>query len=72
MFKYGNPIILEGSGRIKTDAVNEQNIERVLGRFEEWTSGRGQSDRFSYAVNAVQEQRSLVAFPAAGFAVLRG
>jgi len=26
MFKYGNPIILEGSGRIKTDPLNESRI----------------------------------------------
>ena len=70
MFKYGNPILLEGSGRIKTDSLNEQRIETVLSRFEEWVSSRGQMDRFSYSINSGQLQRSLVAFPAAGFAVL--
>jgi len=26
MFKHGNPIILEGAGRIKTDPLNEKRI----------------------------------------------
>ena len=26
MFPQGNPIILEGAGRIKTDPINEQRI----------------------------------------------
>ena len=54
MFKYGNPIINEGSGRIKTDALNEKRIETVLSRFEEWTSAHGQMDRFKYSINATQ------------------
>jgi hypothetical protein len=70
MFKYGNPLILEGSGRIKTDPLNENRIELVLGRFEEWARGQGQLDRFNYTVNKEQSTRSLIAFPAAGFAVL--
>jgi hypothetical protein len=52
MFKYGNPLILEGAGRIKTDSVNEQRIEQVLSRFEEWTRTHGGSDRFTYTINA--------------------
>lgn len=70
MFRYGNPIINEGAGRIKTDSVNEKRIEMVLSRFEEWTATHGGSDQFKYAVNLSQQQRSLVAFPAAGLAVL--
>lgn len=70
MFKYGNPIILEGSGRIKTDAVNEKRIETALARFEEWTAVQGKTNKFQYSVSLTQEQRSLVAFPAAGLAVL--
>ena len=70
MFKYGNPIIKEGSGRIKTDPLNEQRIETVLSRFEEWTKAKGQLDRFTYSINAAEVGRSLVAFPVAGFAVL--
>jgi hypothetical protein len=70
MFKYGNPIILEGSGRIKTDPLNEKRIETVLARFEEWVASHGGSDKLKYAVSKAQEERSLVAFPAAGFAVL--
>ena len=70
MFKYGNPIIKEGAGRIKTDALNEQRIETVLSRFEEWAKAKGQIDRFTYTINATEANRSLLAFPAAGLAVL--
>lgn len=70
MFKYGNPIINEASGRIKTDPINEKRIETVLSRYEEWAGARGQMDKFKYSINLSQEQRSLVAFPAAGLAVL--
>lgn len=70
MFKYGNPIILEGSGRIKTDPLNESRIEQVLGRFEEWARANGQVDKLSYAVTKEQVGKSLIAFPAAGFAVV--
>lgn len=70
MFKYGNPIILEGSGRIKTDPVNEKRIELVLSRFEEWAKKNSQLEKFSYAINKTEGNRSLIAFPAAGFAVL--
>ncbi len=69
MFKYGNPIILEGSGRIKTDALNESRIEQVLGRFEQWAGAQGQLEKFSYSVTKDQVSKSLIAFPAAGFAV---
>lgn len=72
MFKYGNPIILDGSGRIKTDHLNEQRIELVLSRFEEWASAKGQLDKFKYAINKTESDRSLIAFPAAGFAVNLG
>jgi len=34
MFWYGNPLVNQGAGRIKTDSVNEQRIELVLNRFE--------------------------------------
>lgn len=70
MFRYGNPIIKDGSGRIKTDPLNEQRIEAVLSRFEEWASAKGQMEKFTYAINATEASRSLIAFPAAGFAVL--
>ena len=70
MFKYGNPLILEGSGRIKTDPLNEKRIEQVLSRFEEWAHNKGGLKHFEYAINAAEQKRSLVAFPAAGFAVL--
>ena len=70
MFKYGNPIILEGSGRIKTDPLNEKRIEQVLSRFEEWARNNGSLKQFQYAISETQQKRSLVAFPAAGFAVL--
>jgi hypothetical protein len=36
MFSYGNPIILEKAGRIKTDSLNEERIDTVISRFEEW------------------------------------
>lgn len=36
MFWYGNPLLTQGAGRIKTDSVNEERIEAVLGRFEKW------------------------------------
>jgi hypothetical protein len=51
MFPYGNPIILEGSGRIKTDCLNERRIELVLSRFEEWARTKNESDKLTYAVN---------------------
>lgn len=69
MFKFGNPIVLDGSGRIKTDSINEQRIELVLSRFDEWAKTNGKADKFSYAITKEQSNRSLVAFPAAGFAV---
>lgn len=69
MFKFGNPIVLDGSGRIKTDSINEQRIELVLSRFDEWAKTNGKADNFSYAITKEQSNRSLVAFPAAGFAV---
>lgn len=70
MFAYGNPIILEGSGRIKTDPVNEQRVEAVLKRFQEWAAAHGQIKKLSYAVSEEQKKRSLIAFPVAGLAVL--
>lgn len=42
----------------------------VLNRFDEWASTNGVKDKFKYSVNSTQYQRSLIAFPAAGFAVL--
>ena len=54
MFKYGNPIILEGSGRIKTDPVNEKRIETVLSRFEEWTRKHDASNKFTFSINATE------------------
>jgi hypothetical protein len=70
MFKYGNPIILENAGRVKTDSLNEQRIELVLSRFEEWARNHNQLDKFSYVINKTEVTRSLIAFPIAGFAVL--
>ena len=70
MFRYGNPIINEGAGRIKTDPVNEKRIEMVLSRYEEWSANHGGTDHFKYAVNLTQQQRSMIAFPTAGLAVL--
>ena len=69
MFKYGNPIVLEGSGRIKTDPLNERRIEEVLSRFEGYARTQGLLDKFSYSITREQSSRSLLAFPAAGFAV---
>ena len=69
MFKYGNPIVLEGSGRIKTDPLNERRIEEILSRFEGHARTQGILDKFSYSITREQSSRSLVAFPAAGFAV---
>lgn len=69
MFKYGNPIVLEGSGRIKTDPLNERRIEEVLSRFEGHALKQGLLGKFSYSITREQSSRSLVAFPAAGFAV---
>ncbi len=51
MFKYGNPVLLEGSGRIKTDPLNEKRIEMVLSRFEQWTEQKGGKDKFTYSVD---------------------
>jgi hypothetical protein len=70
MFRHGNPIINEGAGRIKTDSINEKRIETVLERFDEWVTQHGGKDKFKYAVNSAQLQRSMIAFPAAGLAVL--
>jgi hypothetical protein len=69
MFQYGNPILLEGSGRIKTDPLNEQRVELVLARFEEWARANGKAETFRYVINKEQSARSAIAFPAAGFAV---
>ena len=69
MFKYGNPLILENSGRVRTDALNEKRIELALSRFEEWARSHSQVDKFTYAISKTEENRSLIAFPAAGFAV---
>ena len=69
MFPQGNPIIIEGAGRIKTDPVNEQRIQLVLDRFEEWAGSRDKLGDFKYLVDEGQRNRSLVAFPLAGFAV---
>jgi hypothetical protein len=70
MFPHGNPIILEGSGRIKTDPLNQKRIDLVLTRFEEWARTHGKQDNLSYVINKDQYNKSLVAFPAAGLAVL--
>jgi hypothetical protein len=69
MFAYGNPIILEGSGRIKTDPLNQKRIDLVLGRFEEWARTHGKQSDLSYIINRDQSNKSLIAFPVAGFAV---
>ena len=70
MFNYnGNPLILEGSGRIKTDCLNETRIETVLSRFETWARAHGRLDKFVYTINAENLARSQIAFPAAGLAV---
>jgi hypothetical protein len=70
MFPYGNPIILEGSGRIKTDSLNQKRIDLVITRFEEWARAHGNHDNLSYIINKEQYNKSLIAFPAAGLAVL--
>jgi hypothetical protein len=33
MFAYNHPLITEGAGRIKTDALNDERINLVLDRF---------------------------------------
>ena len=43
----------------------------VLNRFEDWAGNHGTKDKFKYAINSTQYQRSLIAFPVAGLAVLR-
>lgn len=70
MFPYGNPIILEGSGRIKTDSLNEKRINLVLTRFEEWARAHSALDKFTYIINKEQCTKSLFAFPITGFIVL--
>ena len=70
MFWYGHPLINQGAGRIKTDRINEDRIETVLNRFEEWANPRGILKNFRYSVTKEQVQKSQVAFPLAGLAVL--
>lgn len=42
----------------------------MLARFEEWAAKNGQLDQFKYAITKAESDRSLIAFPAAGFAVI--
>jgi hypothetical protein len=51
MFWYGHPLVNLGAGRIKTDSINEQRIETVLNRFEEWANERGVLKNFRYSVS---------------------
>lgn len=69
MFWYGHPLVNQGAGRIKTDSINEQKIELVLNRFEEWASERGILKGFKYSVTKEQVEKSKVVFPLAGLAV---
>ena len=69
MFWYGHPLVNQGAGRIKTDSVNEERIETVLNRFEDWASERGILKNFKYAVEKEQLTKSKVVFPLAGLAV---
>lgn len=36
MFSYPHPLNNEGAGRVKTDPVNEERIQKVLNRYSEW------------------------------------
>jgi hypothetical protein len=51
MFPYGNPIILQNSGRVKTDSLNESRIEIVLDRFEEWSKAKKNPNDFTFIIN---------------------
>ena len=42
----------------------------MLSRFEEWAAKNGQLDKFKYAITQAESDKSLIAFPAAGFAVI--
>lgn len=70
MVNCGNLIMLEVSGRIRTDTLNEQCTETALARFEESTAVQGKTNQFQYSMSLRQEQRSLMTFPATGLAVL--
>ena len=69
MFWYGHPLIDEGAGRIKTDPLNEQRIETVLNRYEEWSKKNNNFDNLKYTIDSSQLRKSAIVFPLAGFAV---
>ena len=50
MFWYGHPLVAQGAGRIKTDRINEERIETVLNRFEDWANQRGILKNFKYSI----------------------
>lgn len=72
MFAFSHPLIAQGAGRIKTDPVNEQRIQLVLDRYEEWAHKNVDKlgpDHLQYGINKEQVEKSLYIFPAAGAAV---
>jgi alpha-L-arabinofuranosidase len=70
MFAYNHPLITEGAGRIKTDALNDERINIVIDRFEEWAKKNEKAELLQYNVDANQLAKSKYMFPLAGAAVL--
>ena len=69
MFSYTHPLLTQGAGRIKTDPVNEQRIQTVLQRYEEWASKNSPANTLTYNVDRNQLTKSMILFPLAGTAV---
>ena len=67
MFAYNHPLLTRGAGRIKTDPINDERIETVLNRFEQYA--KTHSIPLTYNIDGVQASRSKIVFPLAGFTV---
>ena len=67
---YTHPLLTQGAGRIKTDPLNEERINSVLNRYEEWAKKNNLNGNLKYNVNESQMNRSKFLFPLAGFAVI--
>lgn len=69
MFAYLHPLINEGAGRQKSDPLNQQRIELVLDRYEEWSIKKWGKLPSELPMTKKQVERGKIVFPLTGTAV---
>ncbi len=64
---YGSPFVNLNSGRVKSDRLNERNLEAVLDNYI--NSPYADLKQFRWSVTKEQSKKAFFLFPAVGFVV---